>query len=301
MKTKDTKKKKSKKNQIDLDNEIIIGLTTSNDDNKKKKKTKNKKKKNMKKNKGFNVKTNKKQNKVKSIVVKWTFLMMLLAIAIILFLLSPLFNCKKILVEGNEILSSESIIANSQIQIGENIFKISSAKVKERIKSNAYVERVRIKRNLKGEIKIIIEERKPTFMLTFAGGCVYINNQGYILEFSEEPKNLPIIIGFTTVLDDKVPGDRLDIDDLKKLEDILQLAKVAEKKQMLDLISYIDISEYKNIIISMTSEKKSAYIGTLENINKKMDYIRVIIDEEAGIAGDIFAQNLDNIYFREKV
>lgn len=94
-------------------------------------------------------------------------------------MLSPFFNIKNIEIVGNQKLTNEEIISLSQVQKDENTFKLVKSKVQKNIKQNAYVENVKIKRNLPDTITIEIEERTPTYMITFANAYAYINNQGY--------------------------------------------------------------------------------------------------------------------------
>lgn len=165
MKTKNgqPKKGKQKKESINLDNEIIIGLNT-----KKLPQTPPKTKKNVK---------TKKKNKKKSCnlrMIKFLILFILMIVALAFFLLSDLFNCKEIQVLGNSKISQEEIINLSGIKTEENIFKINTKKVKENIKKNAYINNVKLKRKLDGKVEIIVEERKPTFMITCEKRlCIY--------------------------------------------------------------------------------------------------------------------------------
>ena len=98
--------------------------------------------------------------------------------------MSPLFNLSEVQVLNNEKLSSESIVSLSELNIGENIYKVTKRKLVNKIKQNAYVESVKVERKLPNRIAITIKERKTTFMLEYANSYVYINNQGYILEIS---------------------------------------------------------------------------------------------------------------------
>ena len=77
---------------------------------------------------------------------------------------------------------------------------------------------------INGDIKIKVEERTPTYMLKKENEYIYINNQGYILEVSEQPIAVPSITGYTT--EELVPGGRLNVKDLKNLENIIQIMMI---------------------------------------------------------------------------
>ena len=120
-------------------------------------------------------------------IIKWTLIIILLAMAIALFMMSSIFNIKEIIVINNSKIPSEEIINLSTLSTGVNMFKTTKGTIKNGIKENAYVENVTVKRNINGTVTLDIKERIPTYMLEFANAYVYINNQGYILEISENP------------------------------------------------------------------------------------------------------------------
>lgn len=286
------KQKNSKSKTIDLDNEVIIGLTTKKIEQKKKNKKKTATKKTKKKNK---------KKAIKSILLRWITLLILLAVAIGLILLSDLFNCKQIVVLGNNKITQETIINLSNIKKEENMFKINTRKVKNSIKQNAYINDAKIKRKLNGIVEIHVEERIATYMLTFEAGCIYINNQGYILEISEEPILLPVIMGLKTELSTKKVGERLEKEDLYVLEKIISITDIANMKGLKENITYINVEDEENIQIYMDGEKKTINFGDEKNASKKFDRIKVILEQEKECEGEIFIKDIENIYFREKV
>ena len=191
------------KDKFSFDDEIVIGVTkipdkennksTNKKANSNKKKSKSKKKTNKYK-KNIANKNNvnlpdeeiiKKRNRIIK-TVKYTTLLALIVVAVVVTMFSPLFNIKEITVIGNKKISEDEIISLSQIQKDENTFKVGKIRTIKNIKQNAYIENVQIKRKLPSEIQIIVEERGASFMLEYGGGFVYINNQGYILEISTE-------------------------------------------------------------------------------------------------------------------
>lgn len=206
--------------KFNFDNEIVIGVTIPETKKKKGAKEKNKKSNNKKSKKNPKKETyNKRQAKNKDKIdkkpiekkqkndflktfIKWCILIVALIAAIIFFLMSPLFNISEIQVLNNNKISSETIISLSKIEIGQNIYKTTKTKIKKNIKENAYIENVKIKRKLPNKIEIDVKERKATYMLEYAGSYAYINNQGYILEISEEKLQVPIIVGYKTKEED---------------------------------------------------------------------------------------------------
>lgn len=316
---KQTKKKKAKNKDkksdngiINLDNEIIIGMTLKEEPKKnekkrtkKTKKTKEltakkiKKKEQVKRNNKKEHKNKKKNIKLK--IIKWVFLLALLVTAIILFMLSSVFNIKSITVTNNKKISEQEIISLSGLVKDENMFKISNKTIKEAIKQNPYIEDVKITKKLSGEINLEITERIPTYMIRFANGYVYINNQGYMLEISEEPLELPIISGLKTKTEDTKAGNRLVVEDLKELENIIKIMEIAKSTSVGEKITEFDISDTTNYKIIIASEGKTVDFGDLTNINIKILKIEYIIEQEKGKQGEIYFQGTEKVVFREKV
>jgi len=339
---KKTKSNEVKESSLfDFDKEIIIGIpkTVQQDEpskKKKKNKIKNKKEKNnkkieekikeknnkyddfeieeKKKKKNKKNKKNKKITKQQEIIIKrrkavlrffkWMILLAILIGAAVYFMASPMFNVKEITVKGNSELKEEEIISLSEIKIDENTFKINKRNAINNIKTKGYVENVKIKRNLPDKVEIIITERTPTYMLAFANSYAYINNQGYILKISSEKKNLPIIIGFGTPEDEIHEARRLCIEDLVKLEDILNIVESANANDLSSLITKIDISNREDYVFTIDEQKKIIHMGDMSDLSTKMLFIKKIIEEEYGKEGEIFVNtDLKNkgAIFREKV
>ena len=306
-----TQKNNNEDNDIlDLNNEIVIGMTLKEEpkkDNKTKKNKKQKDKKTVKKSKPTKkvqtTKNNKKPKKknIKLKIIKWIVLLALLATAIILFMLSSVFNITNITVTNNNKISEQEIISLSGLTKNENMFKISNQKVKEAVKQNPYIESVKITKTISGTVNLEVTERVATYMLKFANGYVYINNQGYMLEISQEPLELPIISGFKTPTEDIKEGNRLIVEDLKELENIIKIVETAKTTSVGAIIAEIDISDPTNYKIIIPSENKTVEFGELTNINIKILKIEYIIEQEKGRQGEIYFQSTEKAVFREKV
>lgn len=297
-------------NLFDFDKEIVIGMPKIPETKQQKNKRKNKNISNNKKKPAVTKKISKKQEmaiKKRKLILKIIRTIILIGILIgtlIYILLSPLFNIKDVTVTGNNKLSREEIISLSEIRTEENIFKTSKNDIKNKIKTNPYVENVKIRRKLPDKVEIIVVERVATYMLPFANSYVYINNQGYMLEITSQKANLPIITGFSTPEENLHEGERLLSEDLVKLGEVLQIIESANANGIQELITKIDMSNRQDYTIMLEKEKKLVHMGDVSNLSTKMSYINKIIQDEAGIEGEIFVNtDLTNkgAVFREKV
>ena len=293
---KENKKIKEKQDQFDLEIETVIGMTNRNN-----------KKRNEVEKKVQNIKMQKRARKIKRIkrIAKYVTLIAIIAGGITFALVSPIFNIKIIEVKNNNQVSSETIISLSELNQGQNIFKIIPTKVEEKIKENAYMERANIKRILPNKIEIKIEEREKKFSLEFLNGYAYINSQGYILEISSDKLNLPVIQGATTPEEKIVAGNRLETQDLERLEVAIQIMEICKNNNLDSKVTSIDISNKSQYSIYMESEQKTIYLGDATKLSDRILWITPILDDNKGKAGEIFidgdmSKNF-NPRFREKV
>lgn len=278
-----------------MDDEIVIGVENKNVSKKKTPNKKTSKKPNSKK------KTAKaKKGKVRK-QAKILFGIIVFLILLVLLLCSPIFDIKNIDVEGNSELSKEKLISISSLQLHTNIFKFNKGLVKEKIRENAYIENVEVTRKLPSTVQIVVTERTPKYMLQFADSYVYINNQGYMLEISNEALELPILIGFTTDLSNIKAGNRINVTDLKKMDMVIKIYEAAKSNGLGELITKIDISNDKNYAIILETEGKKVYLGDCTELNTRILYLKSILETLQGKQGELFLNidlNSQDAYFR---
>ena len=145
----------------------------------------------------------------------------------------------------------------------------------------------------------------PKYSLDFMGKYAYINTQGYILEISEDNKGLPIVQGIATSEEQIAPNNRLNNEDLNKLEDIIKIMN-ATRENNIDLkVTSIDITNENEYSIYLEEEKKKIHLGDNSNLTNKILHAVAIIEQTKNHEGEIFVNgDLNNKfrpYFREKV
>ncbi len=289
-------RKNEQKDQFDFDTETVIGMTNRNNQ-----KIQQRNQSRMTKKQAKIIRKKKRIKKV----IKTLLLLAIIIGGICFALISPIFNIEDIKVNGNEQINADTIVSLSQLQVGQNIFKFYKEKVINDIKTNAYVENVKIKRKIPNKIEITIEERKQDYNVEFLNGYAYINNQGYILEISEQKLDLPVIKGISTPQEQIVEGNRLNDVDLEKLETVIQIMNICKSYDLDKKVSSIDITDSNDYIMEMDEEKKIVHLGNNSNLSNKMLYVPAILAENQGKEGTIYLNGDINgdfkPRFREKV
>ena len=282
--------------EFDLETEQLIQMTNKN---------RIKKESQIAKKNEIKEKKRQKRNKRVKLILKLFLFSVLIGGSIVFAMTSPLFNIRKINVKNNTQVSSDTIISLSEIKLDENIFKFYKGNVSNKIKENAYIENVNIERIIPSTVEIKVEERIPKYSVDFMGKFMYISSQGYFLELSEDNKGLTVIHGITTEEEKVKPGNRMNNEDLNRLEDVMKIISSANENGLEGKVTSVDISNKNDYTIYLEEKKKKVHIGNTSNLSNKMLYILAIMEQEEGKEGDIYVNgDLNNKFqpfFREKV
>ena len=271
--------------------EIIIGYNTKKKKDKPPKK-KDKKSKRKKKN------TWRKVKKVLLLLLKIILIIGILAgIGAFLFV-SPVFNITEIRVENSNKISENTYISLSEIQIGENIFRISKSKIIEQIKQESYVENVEVKREYPGTVVITVTERTPAYMIEKNGEMyAYIDKNGYNLETTTQALDIPILKGTITDIENLETGARISDEDLSKFNDLIRIMDGIKNNNIQEKLLSVDISDDKNYILEFKNSNKKVILGDTSELSTKMLWIKYFMEKSEEEAGTVHLSDIENVYF----
>lgn len=244
-----------------------------------------------------NVKTTSKINKQKQIEqekrkkrkIMLTIFIIIVVITVICgyLLTAETFQIRDIKITGNEQLTSEQIQELSEIKIGDNIFATMEVVAKVKLKKNGYVEDVKIIKTYPNQIQIAIKERQKQFQIkTETGAYIYIDEQGYILDYSLDKLELITITGMEITEDEIKEKNRIEEKDLNKMENILQIREEAKKIEIAEKITKIQTEE--EYIINLENEGITINLGDATNLKNRMFYVKAILEKETGNIGTIY-------------
>lgn len=288
--------KATKENDFDFNTETVIEMTN-----------KNKIRKEQEQRKRFTQEERKRKKRKKRIqfFVKIFLLLGIIIGGVTFAMISPIFSIKEVQVLNNEKVSSETIISLSELKTEENIFRFQASKVMSKIKENAYIENVKVHRKIPDIVQIEVIEREHNYSVDYLGKYAYINTQGYILEIAQDNKQKIVLQGIQSPEEQVVVGNRLNYEDLEKLEDVIKIMNAAKEYKLDNKITTIDIHDKNEYSIYLEEEGKKAFLGNHTNLSNKMLYVNAIIEEERGKSGEIFANGDLNhkfrVYFRESL
>lgn len=244
-----------------------------------------------------NKKTSGKINKQKEIEKKKrkkrkTKLIVILAILVIggisaYLLTSPNFNIEEITVKGNKQLTNEKIIQLAEIKKGDNLFSKIGTVAKVRLKQNGYIENAQINKIYPNKIEIEVKERQKQFQIKLESeGYIYIDEQGYILEYGTEKLEIPTIIGMNITQAEMEKMHRLEKNDLNKMENILQIREQCKGIEIADKITKIQVKD--EYVVSLENDGITINFGDASNLQNRIYYVNAILKKEAGNRGTIY-------------
>lgn len=206
------------------------------------------------------------------------FLGFIFMVAVLCFLLlSPVFQIKKIQVEGVLRLSANSIIEHSELHYGENIFRIDKEEIIKNVKKVSYVDEVSIHRVWPNGIIIHVTESEPIGEVEFYGSKLMIDENSKVLEVvtDDVPTNFPKLVGIT--LEEIVLGDIIHAKEQEKLEDFLEVLKSSKENDILKKVT--KITEEDGILLHF-EEGDVVNLGDAGNLPYKMSFLKEIIAKE---------------------
>lgn len=204
--------------------------------------------------------------------------LLLISLVTLLFALalnSSFFVIDNIKVLGNNKILKDNIIGASSINIGENIFKISTKAAKQNLRKLPYVKEVKIKRKLPKGIIIDIVERKEIVQLQEISSFILLDDEGYILNIVDtKEEKIPLLLGMKA--DNKKPGD--NIFSTSKSKESIEFIKEGHVIGLLLRMKEIDMVDNNNVKIILNDSITVAF-GTLDNVKYKVNLLNEVLKD----------------------
>lgn len=170
-------------------------------------------------------------NRKKWNVLESLFFILLVLTSAFILLRSPLFEIRRVEVQGNNLLAAKQVREVAGIGAGVNIFKLDMAAVTEKVKAVPLVKEAQVTRVLPSTVRITITERCPVGLLPAATGFITVDKEGVFLQYAGAGvPGVPIITGVS--FDVPVPGEVVRAEGL---EGTLQLLNELPAETMSEL------------------------------------------------------------------
>ena len=109
------------------------------------------------------------------------------------------FAIREIIIEGNHQLADMDVRRAARLQIGSNVFKVSSEEARNYLLQHPWIEEANVVRKLPGRIRIHIVERKPVALVAL-DQLYLVSDEGVVFKRLgvDDPVNLPVITGIAS-------------------------------------------------------------------------------------------------------
>jgi len=124
-------------------------------------------------------------------------LLALVAVALIL-LNNQVFVVRQVTVEGNRYVSAQEVAASAGIQIGDGMFSLDTAQIRDGINQNRYLHYVGMRRDFPSRVVLTVTEHSPRAAMMWLGMLILLSEDGVVLEQTAQVDmdlNVPMITG----------------------------------------------------------------------------------------------------------
>lgn len=160
-----------------------------------------------------------------------------------------LFNVNEVVMTGSsDRYSADDIINQSEIKGGDNLIKLDTGKVRQKLLELKYVEDASVNIKFPSTVEIDIEPCVPAFNIVYKLGSVLISERGKILETSQTSDEIfPSFYGYEPLSPEC--GNMIDTEDERQKEVFEEFVKVLNERDDKSSIESVDITNRSNIIV----------------------------------------------------
>ena len=202
----------------------------------------------------------------------------IIILAAILFMLSPIFHIREVIVENAIFLSPDEVRMRLDLERGSSLILFNAAAARRRAMENFYISDIQFRRDMPNRLYVSIEERRLTAYIEHLPGVfLFIDDYGRVLEvrnYVTEP--LPMLEGLQITRFQV--GEILDVPDTVAFNVVVHYAQLLRQHGLIDRVASMNVSDTSNIRIlvnylefnvggaSGADEKIRAVISILENL-----------------------------------
>ena len=229
---------------------------------------------------------------------KVTLVICIMVLGAVIFLLSPYFAVREIVVAGNATVSRIEIEDRMDVVAGDNILLINTAAARKRIMENLYIDDVAFERELPGRLTVTIRERRLiAYVEHTQGSFLFIDESGRVLEvrtfFTEA---LPLVTGLS--FSSFQLGERLDVPNRAAFSIVTQYAQALRRHGLIRSVTHIDVTDIYNTRLRFPNIEFN--VGNARDADEKvrvMVEILLAIPDVASYRGIVDLREISDQYF----
>ena len=213
-------------------------------------------------------KREKRRRKRGSYIVYYVILGIIAAVTFVILSMTVLFNTEQIVVEGVSEYSDEQIIAASGLQGDENLVKLNTSGIPEKILDKLVkLDSVRVDKQFPSTIKITVEPAVPMASFRSNGKYYVISHIGRVIDISDDTSDCMQIIGYIPA-ESVILGSFITAEDPEQDTLVSQISEALEKAGI-DNITTVNITDKLDIVLSY-DDRIELCIGSILQLDEKM-------------------------------
>lgn len=226
-----------------------------------------------------NVDRHKRRHK-KNYVLYYILLLFLLLVVGVTLSLTVFFKIETISVVGNGSISAEQLIADSGLQLGENLFRTNTDRAaRSVVEKNVNIDSVVVSRKLPDTMEIRVELSEVAAVVWSDGKYYSLSGGNRIVRIAdgnEEPGAVEVIgCDFSS----EYLGDYVEPMTENKLETLLAVVDALEKNELTGLVRYVDISSITTIKLYY-NDKVEIWLGGITNLSYELGKIKELFEKQ---------------------
>jgi len=211
----------------------------------------------------------------KSLRLQFVIVAALVGFAAFGLLISPLFEVRRIYIEGAIGLTDNEILATSGLDVGQNIFGFSARNTASQIAEIPFVRSATVTRQLPNNVTISVVERIAIASVRVGNTGTYllIDDSGMVLNAGTPRVGLPLVIGIEPT--HFAIGSYLEVDNHSVFNNILYLSRVFRRYDFVPDV--LDFSNPADIVLHKWP--LDIMFGPVSDADRKVQYIQAIIEQ----------------------
>lgn len=207
-----------------------------------------------------------------------------IAFAAVVFMFSPFFYMREIIITGDDLVSQGEVTDRLQVDFTTNLLFFNTRAAAARVTENLYISDVSFRRVLPGRLYVHVRERRlAAYVEHTPGSFLYIDEQGRVLEVrSFTSGTRPVVVGldFTRF----ALGEILDVPDADAFAIATEYALHIYHHGLIERVTYIDVTDTANTRILVGYIEFN--VGSINDAESRVRVIAGIMEEmpDIGIA-----------------
>ena len=203
-----------------------------------------------------------------------------------------------IIVEGNAVVSSDTLIQASGIMVGDGFFEIDINEAKDGMSKIAYVDSVEIKRVFPNKICISVTENEECAYINFVGNYVGIDSKGKILEIKQEMSEVekPVVEGVR--IENFTIGSYINVDNKEKENLLFDILRHIHEIDVNEAIYSIDMTDTENMFFVLKNNIV-VKLGDSYNIRYKISFMKSALEKLTDVnGGTLDISDTENVVYK---